>query len=127
MSLGLYTNGELDWNKFQAIYELDDEVIKKFGLQKADGTMDLDVLAQMIAGMDEEKLIDIGVADEAGVVDIEKFVDYINEMETEKQITFLADSSQADEVIQGTTDRVIAGMAELLGITVAPKVELVFN
>ena len=124
MSLGLYTNGELDWNKFQAIYELDDEVIKKFGLQKADGTMDLDVLAQMIAGMDEEKLIDIGVADEAGVVDIEKFVDYINEMETEKQITFLADSSQADEVIQGTTDRVIAGMAELLGITVAPKVEL---
>ena len=124
MSLGLYTNGELDWNKFQAIYELDDEVIKKFGLQKADGTMDLDVLAQMIAGMDEEKLIDIGVADEAGVVDIEKFVDYINEMELEKQITFLADSSQADEVIQGTTDRVIAGMAELMGITVTPKVEL---
>ena len=124
MSLGLYTNGELDWNKFQAIYELDDEVIKKFGLQKADGTMDLDVLAQMIAGMDEEKLIDIGVADESGVVDIEKFVDYINEMELEKQITFLADSSQADEVIQGTTDRVIAGMAELMGITVTPKVEL---
>ena len=124
VSLGLYTNGELDWNKFQAIYELDDEVIKKFGLQKADGTMDLDALAQMIEGMDEEKLIDIGVADESGVVDIEKFVDYINEMELEKQITFLADSSQADEVIQGTTDRVIAGMAELMGITVTPKVEL---
>ena len=124
ISLGLYTNGELDWNKFQAIYELDEEVIKKFGLQKADGTMDLDVLAQLIAGMDEEKLIEVGIADESGVVDIEKFVDYINEMETEKQITFLADSSQADEVIQGTTDRVIAGMAELLGITVAPKVEL---
>lgn len=124
MRLGLQTDGNLDWDKFQALYELDDEVVKKFGLQKADGSIDLDALSQMIEGMDEEKLIEVGIADEAGVVDIEKFVDYINEMETEKQITFLADSSQADEVIQGTTDRVIAGMAELLGITVSPKVEL---
>ena len=124
LRLGLMTDGVLDWNKFQALYEMDDEVIKKFGLQKADGSIDLDAFAQLIEGMDEEKLIEIGVANENGIVDIEAFIDYLNEMETEKQINFLADSSQADEVIDNLTDRVIAGMAELLGITVAPKVEL---
>lgn len=99
--------GNFDWDKYGMLFNLPEEIVTKYSLQKTDGTIDILEFEKLFEGLDSEYLVEVGAdIDESGQIDMMEFIGFLNSVEDKDLLLeIIANSSAADKTLDEIEER----------------------